>query len=513
MDNVFNGVKNVNHDSVKGARLSLRVKFTDDLDTTLSGLVQDIDNFGLNLVYLNPKTLRPALGKFAYSSPFNQASSVENRSVSDTTTLNLHFATLTNVATYANVVGNYEFDYSSFAAFSGPGFTPLPPGFFVHAPDTFKSGRFSDEIRLVSSPGQFEWLLGGFYTDERDPDYVAFRGTDSAGVTLPPSSPYYNVYTYSNTSYFKEKAIFGDLTYHLSDRLEGTVGTRYSSNDQSFRYTNSGNLVGGVPGEFGGDSSDSAETYLATVIYKPAAEMSVYLRAASAYRPGGPNILNPATAAAGAPASFEPDKLWSYEAGMKGSLWNHRITYSADIFQMDWKNIQVGVFYGPALVVANASSAKSKGIETSWELAIDGLTVSLNGAYTDAKLTSDMPAPANGASGDRLPYSPEFAAAAVVDYRMIPFSGIAPRAGLTYAYRSSENTAFATGVSYKLPSYNTLDVRGGFDWSRYSLMARIDNVTNRYALTGAASTAAPGSPLGGIVIKPRTFGVSLQARF
>ena len=47
---------------------------------------------------------------------------------------------------------------------------------------------------------------------------------------MPPSSPYFNVYTYSNTSTFIEKAIFGDVTYRLTDQLEGTAGVRYSSN-------------------------------------------------------------------------------------------------------------------------------------------------------------------------------------------------------------------------------------------------------------------------------------------
>jgi hypothetical protein len=51
------------------------------------------------------------------------------------------------------------------------------------------------------------------------------------------------------------------------------------------------------------------------------------------------------------------------------------------------------------------------------------------------------------------------------------------------------------------------------DWLRYSLIARIDNVTNKYALTDAEPTSAVGTPLAGIVIKPRTFGVSLMVRF
>lgn len=510
VNNDFKGEKNVNNDSVKGGRLSLRVKFTDDLETTLSGLVQNIDNFGANLVYLNPETLRPVLGSLAYSSPFNLSSSVANRSISDTTMLNLHFATLSNVASYASVIGSGVADVSSFAPFVG-----LPPGSFLNDFLRFESKRYSDELRLVSSPGRVEWLLGGFYTHESDPDYVALRPTDSVGVIFPPSSPYYNVLTYSNTSLFKEKAIFGDLTYHLTNQIEGTVGMRYSSDIQSLNGIGTGPLEGPPGGvTFLGNSSESAKTYLGTVTYKPTAQMSVYLRAASAYRPGGPNILPASVIAAGALPTFGPDKLWNYEAGIKGSIWDRRINYSAAVYHMDWSDIQLNVIYNGFGVVANASSAKSDGIEAALQLVpIDGLTVSLNGAYTNAKLTSDIAAPISAVSGDRLPYSQKFAAAAVFDYRFTAFNRVVPHAGLTFAYHGSENTAFTTaGGSTTLPSYQTLDLRAGVDWLRYSVIARIDNVANKYALAVAGPTTATGAPFGGGVIKPRTFGITLMAK-
>jgi outer membrane receptor protein involved in Fe transport len=367
---------------------------------------------------------------------------------------------------------------------------------------------------LVSSPGKFEWLLGGFYTHEKDPDSYPLRGTDPSGVVLPQSSPYFDILTYNNSSIFKEKAVFGDLTYHLTDQLEGTSGMRYSSNNQSFDYTQSGLFTIGSPPQASGASSDSAKTYLATITYKPTTEMSVYFRAASAYRPGGPNIVNAIALAAGAPAVFGPDKLWDYEAGIKGTLWDRRITYSADVYHMNWSDIQLNVIINGATVVANASSAKSNGVEASLRIVpVDNLTVSINGAYNDAKLTADAPMPINATNGDRLPNGPKITAAAVVDYRLTPFNGLVPRAGFTYAYRGSQLTGFGTSAGLTIPSYATLDLRGGVDWSRYTLIARIENVANKYALTDVAGTASPDFALGGIVLKPRTFGISFAAHF
>ena len=510
VDNVFKGITDINQDHVEGARVSARVKFSDTLEMTLSGLAQHTHSDGPNLVYVDPRTLQPSLGGLTYSSPISQPADIKNYALNFTTTLTMRFATLTNVAGYADSTIDSTEDVSSFAAFVN-----APPDLPVALFGPRRSQRFIDELRLTSTPGRLEWLLGGFYTYEKDPDDLSLRGTDSEGVILPPSSPFYNVYTYHNVSYFVEKAVFADLTYHLTERLDGTVGTRYSSNSQSFHVLSNG--LFGV-NDIAGNSSDSAETYLATVRYKPETNLTLYARAASGYRPGGPNIVTPIQIAAGAPSTFGPDKLWNYEAGLKGSFWGERIKYSADAYYMDWKDMQLNVIIHGGTVVANASSARSDGVEASFQFApSDGLMASINGAYTDARLTAPIGNPINAADGDRLPYAPKFSASALLDYRFSARNGVIPRAGLTYAYHGAQTTAFTTGgQGFTLPSYRTLDLRAGLDWSRYSITARIDNVTNKFALTDAVLTSAfqpSGSPVGGVVIKPRTVGLSLEARY
>ena len=262
---------------MEGASVSARAKFSGNLEMTLSGIVQHTHSNGPNLVYLDPKTLTPSLGGLTYSSPISQPTDIKNYSLNFTTNLTTHFATLTNVAGYAESTIDSTEDVSSFAAFVN-----APPDLPVALFGPRKSQRFVDELRLTSSPGRLEWLLGGFYTHEKDPDDLSIRGTDAEGVLLPPSSPFYNVYTYHNVSYFEEKAVFGDLTYHFTERLDGTVGARYSSNNQSFHVLSNGLFgVNDIPGS----SSDSAETYLATIRYKPVTTLMLYARAASGYRP------------------------------------------------------------------------------------------------------------------------------------------------------------------------------------------------------------------------------------
>ena len=346
-----------------------------------------------------------------------------------------------------------------------------------------------------------------------------FRGADASGVIFPPSSPFYNIYTYANSNSYKEAAVFGDATYHLTDQIQATIGARYSYDKQHMNGGSTGVLAGpsGLTFE---RLSDSAVTYLGTISYTPAPAITLYFRAASAYRPGGPNILSGLQIADGAPATFGPDAMWNYEGGIKGSLWDQRITYSVDGYHMLWSRMQLNVFIGGGTVVANASSSESDGAEASVRITpVENLSVVLNASYTDARLTGPIGTPINASAGDPLPFSPKYTFATIVDYRFAPWSGVTPRVGLTYSYRDSQETAFAatSGLSgqgvHTLPSYSTLDLRAGIDWSRYSLTARIENVTNQYALGDAYTNNAPGAPLVGVVVRPRTFSLSLAAHF
>jgi outer membrane receptor protein involved in Fe transport len=504
IDNVYANQRDINRASVAGGTLSLRIKLSDTLEDTLTGLIQNIDADGVNQVYLrgSDATLQPTIGRNAYSSPIAQPSKSNNKAIGNTTTLNLGFATLTNVASYARTRSSSFVDYSVLNSFTG--------GAPVSYEGGSRSTRYSDELRLASAPGRLEWLIGGFYTHEKDLWNVDIRGATTTGALLPTTSPFYNVYTFAVASTYEEKAVFGDLTYHLTSQLEGTVGIRYSANHQSFTETSTGLLGSGAPT---GSSRDSATNYLATIGYRPVSNLTVYLRAASAYRPGGPNDLTAVQIAAGVPSSFKADRLWNYEAGVKGTLLNHLLTYSASIYHMQWTDLQITVITNNFSSIGNAGKARSDGVEASLQFEpVKDFTIGLKAAYVNAKLTVDAPT-IKAHNGDPLPFSPRFTATVPVDYRFPVAAGTTASAGLTFAHRSAQHTGFSDAGSIILPAYDTLDLRAGLDWSHYSLLARIDNVTNSFGVTSAGPTRSGNGAFVGSVLRPRTYGVSLQVRF
>jgi iron complex outermembrane recepter protein len=514
VNNLYYGAKDVNWSIVKGGQFSALFKISDDLQTTLSGLTQYISTPSIQQFNVNPQTLQPSLGGLNYTSPIQPSLVTETNTVSDVTKWDMHFATLTNVVAYTTQSGDSVFDATFFQAIYG---APAEDTFIAR--DVDRSDRWSDELRWASAPGKLEWLLAGFVTDETDTEHYYNYGGNSKGQLLPSTDPWHNLLTTIYDNKFVEGAFFGDLTYHLTDQIQATVGFRHSENHASFYNVDSGVANGPTPAATAASSRDSANTYLVTVSYKPQENTMLYLRAASGYGPGGSYALTAMQRAAGASGVFGPDYLWNYEAGIKGSLWDQRINYSADVFHMVWTKMQLDIIEDTVYIPINVGSAKSDGIETSLRLSpFRGLNVSLNGAYVDATITSDIPS-VNAVSGESLPFSAKWNASTIADYKFATANALSPTVGLTYAFHGSELTNFTGGASlvasgvHELPAYRTLDLRSGVEWSRYSVLARVNNITNAYGLTWVGNALEAGYPQVARVVQPRTFGVSFAAHF
>jgi outer membrane receptor protein involved in Fe transport len=136
-----------------------------------------------------------------------------------------------------------------------------------------------------------------------------------------------------------------------------------------------------------------------------------YVRVASGYQPGGPNLAIP-----GIPSTFASDSLTNYEVGVKSEFFDKRVLFDVDGFYIDWNDIQLlsngaGFSYG-----INGGTAKSQGIEANATVRpIQGLVLDGTFTYLDAVLTQNAPA-IGGLSGDRLPNIPSLSGSLRVSY-------------------------------------------------------------------------------------------------
>jgi outer membrane receptor protein involved in Fe transport len=72
--------------------------------------------------------------------------------------------------------------------------------------------------------------------------------------------------------------------------------------------------------------------------------------------PGGANLTPGIPASAQA---YQADSLWNYEIGYKSQWFDRKLTFNADAYRIDWKNMQTSVTatYGNFSYISNVGGA------------------------------------------------------------------------------------------------------------------------------------------------------------
>lgn len=399
--------------------------------------------------------------------------------------------------------------------------------------NTVDTKKTTEEVRLTSVSGRaFDWIAGFYYTHEAADGLVSvdIYNATAGAVTLV----YPGLVKGELTSLYKEIAEFGNVTYHFSPAFDVQAGMRYATVSQL--YTQPFLLFGGAPLEppFSGNATLHKSTYLAVARYHLNSANMLYMRVATGYRPGGPNLQIPS---ADAPRTYQSDSLINYELGIKGRLIGNSLHYAADVYRINWKNIQVQGA-DPASGYAyytNGGRAHSQGLELSVAYRpVLSLRVGLSASFDQAKLDKSIAVPgATGKSGDSLPYAPETAFSGTLDYTHALTETATGFAGLTLTEVGSRRAYYAEstvglaplGVQFAstvgpLPSYTTLDLRAGISLQRVTLTFYAQNITDALgAVALNASQAGADFATNGIspayltVRQPRTFGLTAEYEF
>ena len=143
--------------------------------------------------------------------------------------------------------------------------------------------------------------------------------------------------------------------------------------------------------------------------------------------------------------------------------------------------------------------------------------MSLNAAYTDAKLTQDTDPIVGGLDGDPLPYVPEWSFGLNADYEWTVKSSWRAYVGGSLGYTGERTVEFnnraADGSIQKAPSYVTLNLRAGVYAGRWSFELYGKNLTNEMGVTSIdAAGPLPNGAFGLSLIRPRAIGVSVGTR-
>jgi outer membrane receptor protein involved in Fe transport len=313
----------------------------------------------------------------------------------------------------------------------------------------------------------------------------------------------------------KETAAYADATYYFTPTLDATLGIRVSRNRQTFEQLGTGLLGSSNPG---GASSDTVSTYLATVRYHLADGGILYARAASGYRPGGPNLVAfaPGTDEIIGDPTYEADTLWNYEIGakLKPARW---LTLDGSVFYIDWQNIQLFRTENGLSVVGNGDDATSKGAEISFAArALPGWTVEGSMAYTDATLKDAAP-DLGGRAGERLPHVPRWSSVITTSYNFALSEETEGHVSAQWRFvgrREATFDASGSGPQYALPSYHSFDLRAGVEHAGWNVDLYLRNAFDRRGQAAAdLGSTGFGYPAAVTVIQPRTLGLVVTRDF
>ncbi len=508
--------ENINDAESYGGRISALFKPSEAFSIRLTAILQDLKSDAPNVVESEPTDLAIRYGRLTQSQYFPQSTDVRYRLYSGTITADLGGVELLSTTGYSTLKVALRDDPTvQYGTLLGLYTDATGPLVDIGQIQQTNNERFTQEVRLASTgEGMFDWLVGGYYTHEKGAILQRLEAYDPGTETPSPALPLLaDIFLRSK---YEEFAAFANATVHLGERFDLTFGGRYSHNEQEASQGGTGLLA---PPVLSGRSEEDVFTWSVAPKFRLGTNANLYARVAKGFRPGGPNILPPG-APPGTPSDYRSDSLISYEIGLKAETDDRTFGIDIAAFHIDWDDIQLFAVINDFGVNANGGTAKSDGVEFTATLRPGpGYTLSLNGAYTNARLTSDTDPLIGGRAGDKLPFVPQISAAANADYEWSVGDATAYVGGSVRVLDKQPGNFDATylatyGRQVTIPSYEVLDLRAGVDFGRFSIEAYAKNLTNSRGRTSADTSGSfPFGAVGTGIIRPRTFGVTLGAGF
>ena len=436
-------------------------------------------------------------------------------------------------------LGLVNFLFGFFGVIYGPEFA-LGPYENVYTDYTLDYEIFTQEFRLVSThDGPLQWTAGAFYKDSKRPGLT--RG-DTVPTSLPFSAPYPPgtealIDRFDNPD--EQKAIFGELTYQFNDRWTGIFGLRYFEEDFSDISEQYGLFYSPFdpagwtedPNPTNTTSSASVWTPKLALSWAATDDLMLYSIYSEGFRKGGANFGSAVDF--GAPETYDPEEVKSYELGIKSTWLENRMVVNAAVFYNDWSDKQsYNTIQNPYLPVVetfvdNIGDAHTTGIELEiTALPAEGLEISFGGNWIEAETDSEATAFSEqlrkeGAldtlitvpAGAILPLTPEYSFHVTADYQWTLSNTLT---GMVRGQVSSIGESYNTLANEEVgraDSYTTADLSFAVAGDRWEVRLFCANCTDELA-TPSFDVSAEPQDIGVLFhpIRPRTIGLRASWR-
>jgi iron complex outermembrane receptor protein len=394
----------------------------------------------------------------------------------------------------------------------------------------------SSELRYASDfAGPVNFVAGVYRQHETNDLIVNVMTTNDLGLPTGPFSSSNSDDALSNPNghtFFgrtddrttTQYAGFGEVTWKVTDALSATGGVRYFTEKLEGVQEQTHPFGGFPPSAIEGPIADPSQTFnkvtwKENISYKFNEALLAYETISTGFRGGGLNAVSEPFEPI--PRSFSPDTLTNFEVGAKGRLLEGLFDYQADVYVINWKNIQVNetTADGAFNYTGNAGTAKVKGVE--FELGvrpIEYLRTTIAGSYQDAYLTQGAtPAqktanPTLGLTGEDIPNVPKFQIDLGVNYTRPINTQWNGMVNVDANYRGSVDSYFSSNkFNIPLSSYTLVNLRTGIVNNVWSITGFVSNLTNKRAQVSAINSSQDPEAL--LTVRPRTIGLTVNRNF
>ncbi|MGK0499526.1 MAG: iron complex outermembrane receptor protein [Oceanicoccus sp.] len=414
---------------------------------------------------------------------------------------------LTSITGYRRLSADYARD---------PDNSPLQYG---HSINHDEHKQFSQEVHLSGSAmdQRLDWLTGIYYFREHGENLTEgflFSGLYQATGNNPMFDADFNV---NNDIITDSRAVFTQLTGHLTDKLNVTAGLRYSREEKEFSVDNF-TLNAGIQivGPTTVDDSWNNSSPMLSIDYHINDDTMTYFTASKGFKSGG---FNGRQIFPGPIDRFDPEFATSYELGLKTRIKPLGANLAAAIFSVDYKDMQfttlTGTSFGLLPLIDNAAKADIDGIELSLiRSAKQGISFNTGIGYLHARYT-DVEASSVITGDEDLVRTPEWNAHLqlaynwqIADAGSINLSGFANYKSKIYHDPTNEEALAEDDLTL---------VNASLGWTSQQAAWQIEifvtNLTDEiYLLSGSTEKATFGGTEGHFA-RPREWGLRATANF
>ena len=421
---------------------------------------------------------------------------------------------------------------------------PIP---FIGLGFDYESTQITQELRLVSTnDSKLNWVAGLYYLDS-DIDEVELQQ-----ATTIPGSIFHDIHvgafgvdpnvvrstnaTAETHATTESIAVYGQLTYDLTDALRLTLGGRYTKDTKTARITSLSASNTGDPtddysiffysGDLIANGSDSYDNFTPklTLDYAPNDNILIYGTVAKGFKSGGFQLLDTVE---GTEQGFDAEEAWNYELGLKSRFMDNRVQLNVAVFHVDYTDQQVETTDGSTFVTitGNVGESEINGLELELSaVPVDGLNLWLSATFYDGEyITGDF------FSNSRMAFAPDYAVSAGLSFTKETANGGAASFNLSWAFKDDflleprapdEEGPFLSGFDEQINARLSYTTANG-EWE-ISLWGK-NLADERYVVYGqdlwpfaysdaevTAEIAAANQPR---FSPPRTYGISITKSF